>query len=398
MTLVRDGSLAKSLSGLFAVVVLATVSQPVNAQYLVSTKAGFVNKVEGRVLIQRQENAEGERGRASLGTQMKDGDLLITQTRGRAEVLLTPGSYLRLYQDTEVRAINTSLAAPHFSVVKGSVIIEAAQITKGTAIQIDTPNGPVAIGKEGIQRIDVATNGTSVSVRQGEIVLGTADQLLEKYGTKVGKGKMVRLAGTNSFTSGEQPMIAKLNKDGETDDFDVWSYSRAQLLMQANSAALRRSSVQDSMALGWFYDPFYNCYTYMPGRRLFFSPYGFPFFNRYSDYYYYFPYGYGGYGYYPGYGGGQQPGGGGGGVTTPGRVIAGHERAPIARTMAERAVSTSERSTFGGDRGISTGVASAPSSSGATVTAPSSTVSISAPASRGGDSGGAPSGGRPSRP
>jgi hypothetical protein len=396
MTLMRPSSITRFVSGLFAVAVLATLSQSVSAQYLVSTKAGFVNKVEGRVLIQRQENAEGERGRASLGTQMKDGDLLATQLRARAEVLLTPGSYLRLYQDTEVRAINTSLAAPHFSIVKGSVIIEAAQMTKGTAIQIDTPNGPVSIGKEGIQRIDVAANGTNVSVRQGEVVLGTADELLSKYGTKVGKGKMVRLAGTTGLTQTEQPMIAKLNKDGETDDFDVWSYNRAQTLMQANSAALRRSSSPNSMALGWFYDPFYNCYTFMPGRRLFFSPYGFPFFSRYSDYYYYFPYGYGPYGYYPPYGGGGTQPGGGGGVTTPGRVIAGHERAPVARAMTEREVRASESPSFGGDRGVSTGVSSG--SSGATVTAPSSTVSISAPASRGADSGGAPSGGRPSRP
>lgn len=398
MTLVRGRVATKSLAGMFAIAVLATLSPSVNAQYLISTRAGFVNKVDGRVLIQRQESPEGERGRASLGSQLRDGDLLITQLRARAEVLLTPGSYLRLYQDAEVRAVYTALDAPRFAVVKGSVIVEVAQLTKGTAIQIDTPHGPVSIGKEGIHRIDVGANGTSVSVRQGEVVLGTADQLLAKSGTKVGKGKMVRLSGTSALAPGEQPMLAKIDKDAETDDFDVWSYNRAQTLMQANSAALRRSSVQSSMALGWFYDPFYNCYTFMPGRRLFFSPYGFPFFSRYSDYYYYFPYGYGAYGYYPRYGGGQPTGGGGGGgVSTPGRVIAGHERAPIAREMTQREVRSVQSPTFDGGRGVSTGVSS-PSAGSSTVSAPSSTVSISAPAARGGDSGGAPSGGRPSRP
>jgi hypothetical protein len=401
MKLVDQRSIVKSLSGLFVVVLLGSVSPSVNAQYLVSTKAGFVNKVEGRVLIQRQENEDGEPGRVSLGTQMKDGDLLITQARGRAEILLTPGSYLRLYEGCEVRAVNTSLAAPRFSIVKGSVIIETAQITKGTAIQIDTPNGPVSVGREGIQRIDVTENGSTVSVRQGEVVLGTSDQLLAKNATKIGRGKMLRL-GTSALAPGEQPLIAKVNKDGEADDFDLWSYNRAQLLMQANSSALRRSSLSDSMALGWFYDPFYNFYTFMPGRRLFFSQYGFPFFSRYSDYSYYFPYGYGAYGYAGygyGYRGGTQPGnaGGGGGGSIPGRVIAGNERVPIARAMAEREVRASESRTSGGERGISTGVSS-PSGGTATVSAPSSAVSISAPAARGGDSGGSAPAARPARP
>ena len=396
MKLTHGISFARSFSFLFAIAFLLAAGSPAYAQYLISTKAGFVNKVEGRVLIQRQENEDGARGRVSLGTQMRDGDILITQGSSRAEVLLTPGSYLRLYQGTEVRAVNTNVAAPHFSVIKGSVIIEAAQMDKGIAIQIDTPNGPVSIGKVGIQRIDVGENATTVSVRQGEVILGTIDQLLAKNGTKVGRGKVVKLGVTEQLASARAPFIAKINKDAATDEFDLWSYYRAQTLMQANSSALRRSSVQDSMALGWFFDPFYNCYTFIPGRRLLFSPYGFPFFNRYSDYYYYFPYGYGPYGYPRGGGGPQPGGGGGGGTSTPGRVIAGIERAPIARTMAEREVRSSQSPTFG-DRGISTGVSS-PSGGTATVSAPSAPVSISAPASRGDSGGGGSSGARPSRP
>jgi hypothetical protein len=405
MKLVHGSSILKSLSGLFALALLFSISQTAKAQYLVSTKAGFINRAEGRVLIQREENAPDEQGRvslgrASLGTQMKDGDRLITESSGRAEVLLTPGSYLRLYQNTEIRAVGTSLIAPHFELLKGSVIVEVAQLSKGSAIQIDTPNGPVTIGKEGIQRINVGANGTGVEVRQGELLLGTVDQFLAKSGTKVGKGKMVRLVGANALSQGNEPLIAKLNKDAATDDFDLWSYYRAQTLMQANSSALVRSSMRDSMAFGWFYDPFYNCYTFMPGRRLFFSPYGFPFFSRYSDYYFYFPYGYGPYGYGPrwGGGGGSQPGNeGGGGSTTPGRVIAGHDRAPINRTMAAREVRAAESSSsFGADRGVSPGGSSS-SAGSASVSAPSSAVSISAPAARG-ESGGTSSASRPARP
>ena len=41
------------------------------AQHMISSRAGFVNRVDGAVFIQRQDSDDGERGRASLGTQMR---------------------------------------------------------------------------------------------------------------------------------------------------------------------------------------------------------------------------------------------------------------------------------------------------------------------------------------
>jgi hypothetical protein len=38
---------------------------------MISSRAGFVNRVDGAVFIQRQDSDDGERGRASLGTQMR---------------------------------------------------------------------------------------------------------------------------------------------------------------------------------------------------------------------------------------------------------------------------------------------------------------------------------------
>src|SRR5258705_350220 len=76
--------------GVFALLVVAGVGQTASGQCLVSTKAGFVNRAEGKIYIQRAENDTGERGRASLGTQMKEGDLLITDVGGRAEIRRSP--------------------------------------------------------------------------------------------------------------------------------------------------------------------------------------------------------------------------------------------------------------------------------------------------------------------
>ncbi|MEP7271756.1 MAG: FecR family protein [Acidobacteriota bacterium] len=408
MKLANQGRLLSSVSvGFFSAALLLSTSQTVNAQYLISTRAGFINRVEGKVLIQRQENGEADRGRASLGTQMNDGDLLITQAGAHAEILLTPGSYLRLAENTEVRAVRTSLQEPRFALVKGSVIIETAQMTKGTAIQLDTANGPVSVAKEGLQRIDAAGGGTKISVRQGEVFLGNLEQALSRNVTKVGRGKMIDLGASSTSTGPlvnkplvNKPLVNKIDKDANADDFDLWSFNRAQTLMAANSHALRRSQslMNGSMSLGWYFDPFFNCYTFIPGTNLAYSPYGFPYFRRYSDYYYYFPYGYSYYGY-PQYwgGGGGNSGGGGGGGSTPSRIIAGSERTPVRREMEGRAVrnASSSDSPFSA---IDRGASSSPSSSGSSVSAPSAPVSVSAGASRGDSGGGSSGASRPSRP
>src|SRR5262249_23771928 len=78
-----------------------------NAQYLISTKAGFVNRADGKVFIQRSDSVDGEKGRASLGTQMRDGDTVSTAATSYAEILMNPGSYIRLSENSEIRAVNT---------------------------------------------------------------------------------------------------------------------------------------------------------------------------------------------------------------------------------------------------------------------------------------------------
>src|SRR5262245_21918822 len=262
------------------------LSATANAQYLTSARAGFVNRVEGKAHILRADSEDGEKGRASLGTQMRDGDRLSTTADGFAELLLNPGSFLRLNENTEVRAVSTDLASVRFELIKGSIIAEIGEANKKAPIEIATPHGILTIAKEGLSRIDEKGSETLVSVRQGEIHLGTRDDLAANKAFKIGRGKVARLTGS---AQPSQSDIAKLNKDA-VDNFDMWSFSRARSLTAANVATLRRSRVLTAFAGGWYYDPFFNCYTFMPFRSRFWSPYGFGFFNNYGDCYGYNPY------------------------------------------------------------------------------------------------------------
>src|SRR5262249_14991664 len=101
-----------------------------NAQYLISTKAGFVNRVEGKVYILRAGSEDGVKGRASLGGQMRHGRRLSPTDKTCAETLLNPGSYLRVNENTENRATSIDFNSVRFEVIKGSVIAEIGEIGK----------------------------------------------------------------------------------------------------------------------------------------------------------------------------------------------------------------------------------------------------------------------------
>jgi hypothetical protein len=324
------------------------------AQYLISTKAGFINRVEGQVYILRADGEDGEKARASLGSQMREGDRLSVEGKGFVEALLNPGSYLRLSENTEVRAVSISLESVRFEVIKGSVIAEVGQIDKKSPIEIITPQGALTIAKAGLHRIDVKETATRVAVRQGEIQLGTPSDFAANRSLKIKRGKVVTLTGS---AQPGQSDIAKLDEDA-VDKFDAWSFNRAQALTAANVRALRRTGVLDS---GWYYDPSFNFYTFVPTRSWFSSPYGFGFFNNFRDSYDYTPY-YNGGNYY------RYSGGSAGGPPVSPRVVSGCDRGAVSRATDRRSFSSGNpgfgsRSGGNGDSGWSRGSSSSPSSS-----------------------------------
>ncbi|MEY4168292.1 MAG: hypothetical protein RIR52_2116 [Acidobacteriota bacterium] len=393
--------------GRLALLALAlTVSAgTLQGQHLISTKAGFVNRADGRVFITRQDSVDDERGRALMGTQMRRGDLLATEAASFAEVLLNPGTYLRLDEKSSIRAIDTSLTSINFELISGSAILEVGEIDKQTPIRIGTPNGAFFARRDGLVRFDLIAGATRVSVRQGEIRTGTREQVLANEGEKVGRGKVAL------FKASVLPELAKIDRDAY-DDFDVWSFGRARTLVEANSSALSQSRSAGSLASGWIFDPLSGSYTFIPRNGLFWSAYGFSFFNSFGDCFtclnsllyrnLYSMYGYG-----------QRGVNSGSGVlppynpSTPGRVITGSDRSVIQRDMENRRISVMGQ---GMDSGIGQGPGRGIGGMGdgmSRSTGMSAPVILASPAPSRGGMGGmdggmgggvAPGGGAPSRP
>ncbi|MFN0121750.1 MAG: FecR family protein [Blastocatellia bacterium] len=273
------------------VLVMLTAAQTASAQYLISSRAGFINRVEGSVMIQRVGAEVSDAGQASLGTQMKDGDTLVTTDGSRAEVLLSPGSYIRLDENTKLRAVTTRFSQMSFEVLAGSVIAEISfeentNIKGNNPLEITTPHGAVSMVKTGVYRIDVRNGFSNISARRGEFLLGGREAAMNKTAEKIAKERVVQLGGSGAASSLVQ-QISKMNKSAY-DNLDEWSLARAETLAAAHRSALSRTSTANATGMGflssgWYFDPFYNCYTYIPYGRRFTSAYGFGFYNSLAN-------------------------------------------------------------------------------------------------------------------
>lgn len=244
-------------------------------QYVISAKAGRVNMVSGSVTHQQKDKAEWQSLAAKKN--LNSGDVVKTGADGRMEMLLNPGSYLRVAENSQVKLIDNSIENLRFSIVKGSAIIEATG-TDGTRLlaEVSTPQTKVVVDRNGLYRINVLPTGTTeVFVSKGRVLIGN------DLKTKVGGGKKITIGSGGTE-------VAKFDKKNQ-DVFDQWSKQRAEVLIAANRKLSRQTIVsalagfRRSGAYGygyapyfglWIYDAFLDCYTFFPFYGGWSSPYG----------------------------------------------------------------------------------------------------------------------------
>lgn len=192
-------------------------------RYFVSTRAGLVSRVRGEVFVERANTKDRERIPERFQFQMKEGDRLTTLADSRVEIMITPQTYLRLDEQAEVRAINTVIAEARFELVRGTAMVEVNRMDKGIVFELVTPQGMVAMSKEGFYRISLEPTLTRIDVIEGEIALGTRQEALGKTAVKIGDGKRVELKSDAQAA----PVITPLERK-PFDEFDRWSFQVAK--------------------------------------------------------------------------------------------------------------------------------------------------------------------------
>src|SRR6058998_1989586 len=222
-------------------------------QYMVSAKAGLVNYVDGQVNVRLHE-------------QITAGAPIETGLQSHVELLLNPGSFLRIGEDSQVVLDSVELSNTAVRIVKGAALIEASDIDKQIPIRVTTGNLQVLIVSPGTYRF---SDGTAL-VLEGK--LRTADK-----STTIKRGHQVTSFG-DSYTVSN--IVVQPN--GE---LDLWSSQRSAALAKANALAYH-DHYSDNAYSFWYY-PYWNVYS---GRSAWiYSPFltGFTFIPRggYRSYY-----------------------------------------------------------------------------------------------------------------
>ncbi len=243
---------------------------------------GTLNYVEGQASIGNDIlNAK------SVGSVNLSAGQTLTTGTGKAEVLLTPGVFFRLGDESAATLVSPSLTNTEIGLLKGQALVEVDDIHKDNQLRVQQNGATTQLLKTGIYGFD-ASRG-DVRVFKGEALVQDGDQQV-----KVKSGH--EFAITNANTG--KLKTAKFDKSAyEQSDLYRFSNLRSQYLAEANvdAANLYWPGGPGWIGAGWYWDPAFYGYTWIPGNGWFTGPFGWGFYSPlwvgYAPYYYphYYP-------------------------------------------------------------------------------------------------------------
>ncbi len=272
----RKALLPLALATLAALMVLPLSGFAQNREkYVITARAGGVNAVTGRASMRPHGNAEWQQ--LTIKEDLEAGDVVKTGLDGRVEMLLNPGSYMRLGENSEFELADNSLDNLEVRLIRGTAIVEVTGADdEELFIGITTPHTRMSIIRRGLYRVNVVPgDNTELIVRKGRV-------LLDDSHTKVKGGNKV-VFSASSFS------VAKLtDAEKNRDTIEAWSKDRAQTLAKANNRIPGRQIMALAANLSsdwglngygrrggfWWYNADWNCYTMVPFSYGWSSPYG----------------------------------------------------------------------------------------------------------------------------
>jgi hypothetical protein len=242
---------------------------------------GTVNYVEGQVSIDSETLSANSIGSAVLAPRQT-----LATGQGKAEVLLTPGVFLRVGDQSAVEMISPNLTDTEVEIDRGEATVEVATIHPQNRLIVDEGSSKTRLVKDGFYDFNADTG--DVRVFSGKAELQEAD-------------RRVTIDGGHDVTLTNPKLKAVgFNKEASEDDLYQWSSLRSSYVAQANADIAPEYYAGIGYGpwygAGWYWDPWFAGYTFIPGDGIFYSPFGWGFYP---------PFFWGGFGWYGGryYGG-----------------------------------------------------------------------------------------------
>jgi len=222
----RSRMMRGKLSRLITILLAGFLSVPLFAQDSGGSPPGRVARLsvmEGKVSL--QVAGSDQWSEASLNYPLTTGDRLYTDQGGRSELQIGH-SAVRLSEGTDLTIVNLTDQLMQLGLGQGTIRVSVFMMPPGNSIEVDTPNGALALLEPGNYRMDSDPNGngTLVIVNRGSLQVsgGGTDQRLER-------GQAAKLTGSESV---ELEMVSPPSSDS----FDQWSRTRDHRLESAASA------------------------------------------------------------------------------------------------------------------------------------------------------------------
>jgi len=264
------------------IAVLVSMSAAVcAAQSITSARSGTLHYFQGDVSI---DGAQIQ-AKASVFPQIKDQGVLST-ARGRAEILLTPGVFLRVGENSSIRMLDTRLTSTRVDILSGSVIVESddPQMTiKDSPVTLLYKDYELHMGKHGL--FEVTSDPAQMKVFKGEVEVSTSSNRV-----------VVKEDHLMPFAAG---LTTEKFDPKSGDDLYIWARERSENLSAANMSSARSISTGSCFVAcangggawngGWYYNPYFDMITYVPMAGTFWSPFGYGFFSPVTIGQYYAP-------------------------------------------------------------------------------------------------------------
>jgi hypothetical protein len=224
------------------------------AQAVISARSGMVNYVEGDVRL----GGEPVKLNGAIFPEVKPGQTLYTQS-GHAEILLTPGVFLRLDRNTSFRMISNKLTDTQVEILNGSALVEADEILKTNRIAVKMGDSKTVLLKTGLYHFNADVG--QVRTFEGKARVSNASNSTELKGGR-----------TLSVASSLEP--DKFNKKKSKGELYAWSELRDSRLALANISTARSVNSRGFATSLWAWDPYYSMYTFLPRSGMIYSPFG----------------------------------------------------------------------------------------------------------------------------
>lgn len=244
---------------------------------------GSINYVEGQATIGSTPLNPG-----AIGSIVLQRDQTLTTQAGKVEMLLVPGVFLRVGENSSIKMVSPDLMKTTVQLEKGRAFVEVLEIRKDNDIRIDQNGASTKVLKRGLYAFDA--DHAQVRVFNGE-----AEVFVGNQNVKLTEDREVTL------NSGEKPKPQHFDARTAEDEFYRWNGLRSGYLSEASVSAARAyigpgpgGYAPGWVGFGWYWDPWFGVYTFLPADGVYWGPFGWGFYSPFALYYspYRFYYGY----------------------------------------------------------------------------------------------------------